>query len=163
MEAVVNTPLLLLPSTTATIDDAAIGAVASIPPPPPSTMTAITAATQLTTMTARSQCQWSLFLVGGGNGGHRQGNWRSIETVAMVVFVNGSCHQWRLRWDGGVKMQCHQQQWLLRPMVVATMAVIVLNSPHQKEHYVPYYLNFVLNCLEIYDLGIISMFSTLRR
>ncbi len=36
-------------------------------------------------------------------------------------------------------------------------------SLHFKEHYVPYYLDIVSNCLEIYDLGIISTFSTLRR
>ncbi len=34
---------------------------------------------------------------------------------------------------------------------------------HQKCHYVHDYLDIVSNCLEMYDLGIISMFSTLRR
>ncbi len=34
---------------------------------------------------------------------------------------------------------------------------------HQKLDYVPYYLDIVSNHLEIYDLVIISTFSTLRR
>ncbi len=34
---------------------------------------------------------------------------------------------------------------------------------HLKYHNVPYYLDIVSNRLEIYDLGIISAFSTLRR
>ncbi len=34
---------------------------------------------------------------------------------------------------------------------------------HQKWHYVRYYLDIVSNRLEMYDLGIISTFSTLRR
>jgi hypothetical protein len=34
---------------------------------------------------------------------------------------------------------------------------------HQKQHYVRYYLDIVSNCLEMYNLGIISTFSTLRR
>jgi hypothetical protein len=42
-EAVVKTPLLPLPSTAATIYNAAINAVGSIPLPPPLTTTAITA------------------------------------------------------------------------------------------------------------------------
>jgi hypothetical protein len=41
-EAVVNTLSLLLPSTIATVNDTAIGAVGLIPPPLPSTTTAIT-------------------------------------------------------------------------------------------------------------------------
>jgi hypothetical protein len=36
-------------------------------------------------------------------------------------------------------------------------------ADHQKGHYVPYYLDIVSNCHEIYDLGIICRFSTLKR
>jgi hypothetical protein len=36
-------------------------------------------------------------------------------------------------------------------------------TPHQKYHYVLYYLDIVSNHLEMYNLGIISTFSTLRR
>ncbi len=42
-EALVKTPSLLPPSTTATVHNAAVGTVGSIPPLPPSTTTAIAA------------------------------------------------------------------------------------------------------------------------
>jgi hypothetical protein len=42
-EASVKTPSFPPPSTPATVDNAAIGAIGSIPPPPPSTTTAIAA------------------------------------------------------------------------------------------------------------------------
>jgi hypothetical protein len=45
---------------------------------------------------------------------------------------DGGLHYWRLLsmeagWDGGTMMQWHRQQWHLWPVVVAAMAVIVLN------------------------------------
>jgi hypothetical protein len=45
----------------------------------------------------------------------------------MVVFVESSCHQWRRWWDGGTMTQWQPWQWHLLPMVVAVMAVIVVN------------------------------------
>jgi hypothetical protein len=65
---------------------------------PPSTIT-IAAATQLTMMTARSQ--QLLFVINGGNVGHRQWKRRLMAAVAMMVFVDGGCHQQRWQWDGG--------------------------------------------------------------
>ncbi len=53
----------------------------------------------------------------------------------------------------------------LAPMVAApvTIGAMVGDGDHQKEHYVHYYLDIVSNRLQIYVLGIFSMFSTLRR
>jgi hypothetical protein len=53
-------------------------------------MIAITAATQLTMMTTRSQRL--LFVVNGGNSGHCRQKWRSMAATAMVVFVNSGRH-----------------------------------------------------------------------
>ncbi len=68
----------------------------------PSTTT-ITTAIQLTTTTARSQR--SFFVVNGDKGGHHWWKWQSRATTAMVVFVDGSCCQWRQHWDGGSMTQ----------------------------------------------------------
>ncbi len=46
--------------------------------------------------------------------------------------------------------------------IIVTIAIAAA-ADHQKLHYVPYYLDIVSNPLEIYNLGIISTFSTLRR
>jgi hypothetical protein len=47
--------------------------------------------------------------------------------AAMAVFVDVGHRQRRRWWDGGTMMQWHLQQWHLRPMVAAAMAVIVIN------------------------------------
>ncbi len=83
------------------------------------------AATQLTTTTTRSQ--WSMFVIDGSKGSHRQWKGQSMATVAMVVFVEGGPRQRRQRWDGGTMMQWHCQQWCLRPMVAVAMVVVVVN------------------------------------
>jgi hypothetical protein len=51
-----------------------------------------------------------------------------MATMAMVVFVDGGCHQHRLPWDGGTPMtQWHCQQWRLWLMVAVAMVVVVVN------------------------------------
>jgi hypothetical protein len=40
--------------------------------------------------------------------------------------------------------------------------VIHSDQGHQKSHHVPYYIDILLNCLGMFNLGIISTFFTLR-
>ncbi len=80
-EMVVKTPLSPLPSTAATVDDAAIGTVGSIPLPPPSIMTAIAAVNNChfcCHTDDNNDCQKPavMFVIDGGNGGHCQ--WKAV-------------------------------------------------------------------------------------
>jgi hypothetical protein len=97
-------------------------------------MTSITAATQLTRRTARSQ--WSLFVIDGSNVGHHQQKWRWMAPVALVIFIDCGCHQRRRRWDGATMTQWHWRRWRLladggsgNGSQSPAMAVKVLNSP----------------------------------
>jgi hypothetical protein len=83
------------------------GAVGSIPPLPPLTTTAIAAVNDrhcrcYTVNDTTTRSQWSLFVVDGGNGSYCQQKRRSMAAAAMVVFVDGSCRQWKC---GGIKGQ----------------------------------------------------------
>ncbi len=125
-EAVVKTSLSLPPSTTATVDDAAINATGSIPSPPSSPTTAIASI---------NNCHCCCHTVNNANRlkpavvvHHQRRQWRSSSTeVAMMVFVDGSCHRRRWRWDGGMMMQWHWQRWRLWQMVGAAMGVVIVN------------------------------------
>jgi hypothetical protein len=88
-------------------------------------MTAIAADTQSPMTTARSQRL--LFVVDGGNVGHRRWKWRSMAAVAMVVFIDGGHPQWRRQWDGGKMKQWHLQRLHLWLMVAAAMVVVIVN------------------------------------
>jgi hypothetical protein len=72
--------------------------------------------------------------------------WRAISAVLVCAQISVT--------EGGA---CTRTKRL----ILTTMAMAVM--VHQKQHYVPYYLDIVSNHLEIYDFGIISTFSTLRR
>ncbi len=50
-----------------------------------------------------------------------------MAAVAIVVFVNGSCHQRRRQLDGGTMTQWQPWQWRLLPMVAGANAVIVVH------------------------------------
>jgi hypothetical protein len=79
-------------------------AVGSIPPLPPLTTTDITAINDrhcrcYTVNDTTTRSLWLLFVVNSGNGSHHQQKRRLMAAAAMVVFVDGSCRQWRQRWD----------------------------------------------------------------
>jgi hypothetical protein len=72
-------PLLPPPTTAATVDNAAIGAIGSIPPWPPSRMTAIAAVDD-------PRCH----IHTGNNNDHH-----SLLTGAMAVIIDGSGSLWQ--------------------------------------------------------------------
>jgi hypothetical protein len=121
---VVKTPSLLLPSTATTVEDAAINAIGSISLQPPMTTTTIAAIND-----PHCRCH----IVNDDN--HQKPavvvccQWRQWRSLLMEVVVDGDHgngglfdggrRQQRRRWDGRMMTQWHQQQWHLRPMVVA--------------------------------------------
>jgi hypothetical protein len=110
---VVKRPLLPLPSTVATIDDAAIGAVSSLPPLlPPLTMTNIVAVNGFHCrchIVNDNNCQKPAVIVYC-----QRRQWQSL---LMEAAVDGGCSnfglcQWQLllmeaQWDGGMMVQWH--------------------------------------------------------
>jgi hypothetical protein len=63
----------------------------------------------------------------------------------------------------GRRHQCNNVANKKPVMATTTATRMATDGNHQKKHYASYYLDIVSNCLEMYDLGITSMFSTLRR
>jgi hypothetical protein len=130
---VVKTPLLLPPSTTATVDNAAIGAVSSIPLSPPSTTTAIIAVNDhhcrcytvndndrqkpMVVVSCQRQQRQSLLTEAAVDGNHGKSGLQRRQLLSMEAVVGWS----------GMMTQWHRQQWHLWPMVAAAMVVVVIN------------------------------------
>jgi hypothetical protein len=103
-------PLLLPPSTTASVYDAAIGAVGSIPPPLLLSTTTIAAVNNRhcrchTVDNNNCQKPAVMFVIKDSNGGHHQRKWQLMVAMAMADFVDSGCHQQRRWWDGGMMTQ----------------------------------------------------------
>ncbi len=81
--------------------------------------------------------------------------------VKLCVSWNVFTQTWCTSRNFGTRASCSKVLDLL-PLHVFKLLMLAAESFHQKLHHVPYYIDRLLNCVGMFNLGIISTFFTLR-